>query len=56
MPDNRLGDEHNIDLPRQPIANDPEFSVMRMLDGHITPNDNQPAITDADLSNPHTIS
>lgn len=37
MPDNRLGDEPTIDLPRAPIANDPDFGVQRMLDGHRYP-------------------
>jgi hypothetical protein len=35
MPDNSMSDsEPNIDIPRQPIANDPDFGVIRMLDGH----------------------
>lgn len=35
--DNSLGDDPEIDLPRMPIAHDPEFGVQRMLDGHIHP-------------------
>lgn len=38
MPNNRMGeDEPKIDLPRQPIAHDPDFGVQRMLDGHRYP-------------------
>lgn len=39
MPDNRMGDEPTIDIPRKPIANDPDFGVQRMLDGHRIPSD-----------------
>lgn len=55
MPNNRLGDEQTISIPsRKPIANDPQFSVIRQLDGHIQ-NDDDESMIECDPSNPHTI-
>lgn len=55
MPDNRMGDEHEISIPsRTPIANDPSFKVLRTLDGHIVP-DCETTMLNTDLSNPHEI-
>ena len=39
MPDNKMGSEPTIDIPRAPIAHDPDFGVQRMLDGHRHPGD-----------------
>lgn len=50
MPKNYMGDDPTIDLPRMPIANDPEFGVQRMLDGHIIPED---GIQDEESRNIH---
>ena len=54
MPNNSLGDDHDIDLPRQPIANDPDFGVQRMLDGHKYPGGgNNTAAAEDELRNIH---
>lgn len=56
MPDNRMGDEPTIDLPRQPIANNPSFGVQRMLDGHKYPGgDGNTAMNEDELRNIHEV-
>lgn len=54
MPDNRMGDEHTIDIPRAPIRNDPSFGVQRMLDGHKYPGgDHNTALGEDEWRNIH---
>lgn len=52
MPNNRLGSDPTIDIPRAPIANNPSFGVQRMLDGHIIPED---GIQDDESRNIHEV-
>lgn len=54
MPDNRMGDDPVIDIPRAPIRNDPDFGVQRMLDGHRHPGEgNNTALAEDELRNIH---
>lgn len=52
MPNNRLGSEPDIDIPRAPISNDPDFGVQRMLDGHKYPGGGENEVDD-ELRNIH---
>jgi hypothetical protein len=51
--DNHMGEKPEIDIPRPPIANDPEFGVQRMLDGHKYPGDENTALNQDWMSNIH---
>lgn len=48
MPDNHLGDDPTIDIPRPPISNDPDFGVQRMLDGHRYPGNSENTVENED--------
>lgn len=61
MPNNSLGSDPDptIDIPRQPIANDPGFDVLRTLDGRMAGSErdqeNVGGMDACEIANPHQV-
>lgn len=61
MPNNSLSSdpEPTIDIPRQPIANDPGFDVLRTLDGRMAGSErdqeNVNGMDACEIANPHQV-